>query len=35
MTQVLKRRQAYRATFAWASGLVLIGIALNLHLELL
>ncbi len=35
MTRVINREQAMRERMAWAGGLVLIAIALNLHLQLL
>ncbi|SFQ66587.1 LysE family translocator [Donghicola eburneus] len=35
MTRVLNRQKAMRERTAWAGGLILIGIALNLHLQLL
>lgn len=35
MTQSINKNRAFRETFAWFGGLVLVGIALNLHLQFL
>ena len=35
MTKVINREKAMRARMAWVGGLILIGIALNLHLQFL
>lgn len=35
MTQVLNKNTAMRERMAWAGGIILIGIALNLHLQLI
>jgi hypothetical protein len=35
MTKVINREKAMRERMAWAGGLILVAIALNLHLHIL